>query len=129
MKKAKIIPILVYTVVLVLLFTWLLGMFSAKNDGMTYSDILRQFQEENVSSFQVNGNTITMQLQKALNGKTQVSAKLADPEGFHQQMHELFLQQTEAGILKSYDFLPEDKLSPYDFIPVSYTHLTLPTKA
>lgn len=126
MKKPKIFPILIYAAVLVLLFTWLLGMFSAKNDGMTYSDILQQFQEENVSSFQVNGNTITMQLHEALNGKTQVSAKLADPEGFHQQMHELFLQQTEAGILKSYDFLPEDKLSPYDFIlPIILAGLVL----
>lgn len=126
MKKPKIFPILIYAAVLVLLFTWLLGMFSAKNDGMTYSHILQQFQEENVSSFQVNGNTITMQLHEALNGKTQVSAKLADPEGFHQQMHELFLQQTEAGILKSYDFLPEDKLSPYDFIlPIILAGLVL----
>lgn len=126
MKKVKILPIILYVTALILLFTWLLGMFSPASDGLSYSDVIAQFRAENVSSFQVSGNTITMQLHEAYNGKTKVSATLADPEGFHQQNYELFREQTEKGVLKSYDFLPADQLSPYDFIlPIILAGLVL----
>ncbi len=126
MKKVKVFPVFLYVVVLVLLFTWLLGMFSPSTDTMSYSQILEQFYGENVSSFQVNGTVITMELYEAVNGKSKVSAKLADPEGFHQQLHQLFLEQSQSGVLQQYNFLPERAISPYDFIvPIILAGLVL----
>lgn len=126
MKKVKIFPIILYVGLLILLFTWLLGMFSSGTDGLKYSDVIAQFQKENVSSFQVDGDTITMELHNPLNGKKQVSAKLADPAAFHQQLQPLLQEQTESGVLKWYNFLPEAELSPYDFIlPIILAGLVL----
>ena len=126
MKKVKIFPVILYVGLLILLFTWLLGMFSSGTDGLKYSDVIAQFQKENVSSFQVDGDTITMELHNPLNGKKQVSAKLADPAAFHQQLQPLLQEQTESGVLKWYNFLPEAELSPYDFIlPIILAGLVL----
>ena len=126
MKKVKIFPVIIYVGLLILLFTWLLGMFSSGTDGLKYSDVIAQFQKENVSSFQVDGDTITMELHNPLNGKKQVSAKLADPAAFHQQLQPLLQEQTESGVLKWYNFLPEAELSPYDFIlPIILAGLVL----
>ncbi|MBQ6831801.1 MAG: ATP-dependent zinc metalloprotease FtsH [Oscillospiraceae bacterium] len=101
-------------------------MFSSGTDGLKYSDVIAQFQKENVSSFQVDGDTITMELHNPLNGKKQVSAKLADPAAFHQQLQPLLQEQTESGVLKWYNFLPEAELSPYDFIlPIILAGLVL----
>jgi len=126
LKKVKIFPVIIYVGLLILLFTWLLGMFSSGTDGLKYSDVIAQFQKENVSSFQVDGDTITMELHNPLNGKKQVSAKLADPAAFHQQLQPLLQEQTESGVLKWYNFLPEAELSPYDFIlPIILAGLVL----
>ena len=53
MKKRKPILIVVYILVLVLAFSWMLGIFSNKDDGLAYSEILEQFDKENVRSFVV----------------------------------------------------------------------------
>lgn len=125
MKKVKIFPIILYAVILILLFTWLFGLFSPNND-MKYSEILDQFYSENVKSFQVAGNQIKMVFHKAVEGNTEVTSHLADPDGFHQQMKELLQTQKEKGVLVSYDFMPEEPLSPYDFIlPIILAGLVL----
>lgn len=125
MKKVRIFPIIIYAVILIALFTWLFGLFSSNND-MAYSEILDQFYTENVKSFQVAGSQITLVLHKAVDGSTEVTSHLADPEGFHQQMKDLLQTQKDKGVLVSYDFLPEDTLSPYDFIlPIILAGLVL----
>lgn len=64
----------------------------------------------------VQDQTITMQLNKPYNGQTTITAPLADPESFRQEMHETFAEQTASGVLESYNFVPDKGFSPYTLI-------------
>ena len=56
-RPINLTPIL-YAVVLVLIFTFVLSFFVGKTDDMTYSEIITQFEKENVKSFVVEENTM-----------------------------------------------------------------------
>ena len=116
MKKRRIITLIIYIAVLVLAFSWMLGLFGGNGDRLTYSQVVELFRQEQVSSFIVKDGTITLKLHSAYNGAMQAKASLADPEGFRQDMWQLLQEQTESGVLQSYDFIPEDKQSPFDYI-------------
>ena len=116
MKNRKRIGIIIYAVVLVLLFSWVLGIFNAGKPNLTYSQIVGLINREQVSSFTVKGDTIHLKLRTPIDGTTELSGNLADAASFRQEMWQTIQAQSEAGILESYDFLPEEGLSPYDFI-------------
>lgn len=116
MKNRKIISILLYVAIIALLLSWILGLFGDGTDGLTYSQVVDLFQQEQVCSFTVKGNVIYLTLRAPYRGKTSISAAMADADSFRQEMWELLQAQTKAGVLESYDFLPEKALSPYDFI-------------
>ena len=126
MRKPRIIPILLYVVIIALLFGWMLGLFGGHGDGLAYSQVISLFKQEQVQSFEVKDNTIYLTLHQPINGQTELSAHLADPEGFREQMWTLLQEQSDAGILQSYDFIPSQPLSPYDFIlPIILAGLVL----
>ncbi len=116
MKKRSIISLVIYVAVLVLLFSWMLGVFGSSGKGLTYSQVVGLFRDELVRSFTVEDKVIYLELHEAFNGKTEVKAELADPEGFRQDMWALLQEQSEKGVLESYDFIPEEKVSPYAYI-------------
>ena len=126
MKKRFNFSILIYVGLLLLLFSWLLNVFGSGTDGLTYSDIMGLFRKEAVSSFVVDGNTIHLKLNQPYQDKLELSASIADPEGFHEELRPLLQEQTEKGILKSYDFIPAEGISPYDYIlPIVLAGLVL----
>lgn len=114
-KPINLTPIL-YVTVLVMIFSLIIGIFAGKTDDLPYSQIVQLFRNEQVKSFVVDGDTITLELHSAYNGKKQLRAELADPNGFRQEMWELLQSQTESGKLESYDFLKEEETSPYAYI-------------
>ena len=116
MKKRNFLSVLLYVAILALIFSIVLGLFGQKNDGLTYSQILELFQKEQVKSFVVKENTITLELHNPYKGDKKLICQLADPEAFHQQMQPLFAQQTASGVLESYDFLPEKGFSPFSLV-------------
>lgn len=116
MKKRSFLPILIYGVILIVAFSAILGMFSPRDDALPYSSVIALFNQEKVRSFQVEGDRITLNLNEKIDGKDTYRTKLADPDGFRDQMWELLQAQTESGVLEYYDFSPEEKISPYDFI-------------
>jgi len=116
LKKSKIIPIVIYIVILALAFSLMMNLFGTKDAKLPYSQIVQLFKDEKVSSFVVQDNMIQMELKESLNGSTTIISTLADPDMFRQEMHQLLQTQAEAGILSSYNFLPDTELSPYDFI-------------
>ncbi len=126
MKKVKIFPALIYVVLLVLLFLWLFGMFGDSAAYMSLSEIRQQFQQENVVSFEIDGEHMVLKLREPVDGKKEFSHNLADPDGFCREMQSKFDQQYTEGILESYDIYPEKQLSPYDFIlPIILAGLVL----
>ena len=116
MKNRKIIALLLYALVLVTAFSLLMSAFNTKNDGLAYSEITQLLRNEQVKSFVVDGQTITLTLHEAYRGKTILSGKLSDPNGFRAEMQELLEEQTQSGVLTYYDFIPAKEQSPYSFV-------------
>jgi len=126
LKNRKLISICLYVVVLILLLSWVLDLFDPAGAGLEYSEVVALFQNEQVSSFTVEGEYIQMELHAPYEGRTEVIATLADPEVFRQELGALFQQQAQAGILESYHFLPGEETSPYDYIlPIILAGLVL----
>ena len=115
MKNRKPFVIILYLVVLALAFSWVLGLFSGRG-GLTESQVVRLFRDEQVKSFVVEDGIITMKLHTPYNEKESVSGELADVAAFREEMRSLIQEQSEAGILESYDFRPVSEPTAYDLI-------------
>ena len=116
MKRARWIPLIVYAALLLAFLGWISNLFTANQDTLPYSTVVELFRKEQVRQFVVEDQTITMQLNKPYNGQTTITAPLADPESFRQEMHETFAEQTASGVLESYNFVPDKGFSPYTLI-------------
>lgn len=116
MKRTRWIPLIVYAALLVAFLGWISNLFTTSQDTLPYSKVVELFNKEQVRQFVVQDQTITMQLNKPYNGQTTITAPLADPESFRQEMHETFAEQTASGVLENYDFVPDKGFSPYTLI-------------
>ena len=116
MKKSKFLTIIIYIGVLILAFSWMMRLLGGSGGDLSYSQVVKLFQNQQVKSFVIRDDTIYLKLHTEYKGKTSLSAPMADPEGFVSEMWQLLQEQTQAGTLESYDILPEEKTSPYAFI-------------
>ena len=116
MKRTRWIPLIVYAALLVAFLGWISNLFTTNQDTLPYSKVVELFNKGQVRQFVVQDQTITMQLNKPYNGQTTITAPLADPESFRQEMHETFAEQTASGVLESYNFVPDKGFSPYTLI-------------
>ena len=116
MRKRSIVTVLIYLGILALLFSWMLGIFGGSADDLTYSQIVKLFETEQVKSFVVVENTITLELRNPYNGKTVLECSLANAESFRQEMWSLLQSQNASGVLESFDFRPEAPWSPYSLV-------------
>ena len=105
-----------YAALLVAFLGWISNLFTTSQDTLPYSKVVELFNKEQVRQFVVQDQTITMQLNKPYNGQTTITAPLADPESFRQEMHETFAEQMASGVLESYNFVPDKGFSPYTLI-------------
>ena len=116
MKKRRILPILIYIAVLVLAFSWMLGLFDGSGEELSYSQVVKLFEAQQVKSFVVKDNTIYLTLHKEYNGNMALTAPIDDPSQFREDMRSVLQEQLKSGVLESYDFIPEEKQSPYSYI-------------
>ncbi len=116
MKNRNFIPIIIYLVVLVLIFSWANNLFSQDLNQMYYSQVVELFQQEQVRSFVVKDQTITLYLYHPYNGESTITTELADPESFRLEMNGLIQEQLESGVLESYHFVPDEGFSVYELI-------------
>ncbi len=116
MKDRKILPAIIYLVVMGLLLSWVLNLFSDGGSDVPYSQVVELFENEQVKRFSVYDQTINLELYTPINGELELTTKLADPESFRTELSGLFREQTQKGVLKSYDFYPQESYTPYDFI-------------
>ena len=116
MKNQRTISLIIYVVVMAVVMSWALGIFDGVSADIPYSKIVEMFRQEQVRSFTVQEQTITLTLHAPYDGETVVTADLADTESFRQEMTDLFLEQTDKGILEGYHFEPEIGFTPYDLI-------------
>ena len=117
MKNRKMLPMLVYLVVLVLLMTWASGGFGMRTTKLSHTQIVDLFETEQVKSFVIQGSKIELTLHGTYEGKDTILCELGDPEYFLAQTEELRAEQMEAGILTGYNFLAEVPVTPMDLVP------------
>ena len=99
-----ILLVAVLALVLVVLSSSLL---TQNGSRLAYSDVLDLFENEQVESFVLQGDTLTL----TLNGSDAeqagtATAKIGDIETFHKDLDETIAAQSAAGVLKSYNYLP-----------------------
>jgi cell division protease FtsH len=116
LKRTRWIPLIVYVALMAAFLGWISNLFTTTQDSLPYSTVVELFRKEQVRQFVVEDQTITMELNKPYNGQTTITAPLADPESFRQEMHGLLTEQTESGVLESYNFVPDRGFSPYTLI-------------
>ena len=116
MKNRRIIATIVYLVLLVAVFAWVSGLFTQSQDQIPYSEVLKLFQNQQVKSFVVDDDVITMNLYEPYAGQTTVTATLADTDRFRAEMDDLFVEQYNSGVLESFHFRAGKSVSAYDLI-------------
>ena len=116
MKNRRIIPMIVYLVLLIAVFSWASGLFTQSQDQIPYSEVMKLFRNQQVKSFEVDGNVITMNLYHPYAGQTTVTATLADTDRFRTEMEDTLEAQLDDGVLEYYHFRPEKAASAYDLI-------------
>ena len=116
MKNRTVIPFLIYLAIMFFVMNWVMGFFQNGTDDLTYSEVVTLLRNEQVKSFEVQDDVIALELNEPYNGKTRLTTELGDTELFHQEMNELLLEQTDSGVLESYQFHPASKTTPYDFV-------------
>lgn len=105
----SVIPMLILLVLIFFLGSWLLRFLQPQ--GLPYSQVLEQFQAENVSSFTVKDGVLEMTLHEPLNGAYDAIAYLDDTDAFRQDTAEMVRQQREKGTLTGYDFQPDTQIN------------------
>ena len=60
MKNRKTIPLILYLVILAVVFTSISGIFSQTANTIPYSQVVSLFRQEQVQSFTVRGDTLTL---------------------------------------------------------------------
>ena len=116
MKTRKIFSMLLYAALLIGLFLMLLNLFSGGGSQISYSEAVTQIQNQNVSYLEINANVLEMILIEPVEGRREVSHKLADPDGFWQKMEDEFAAQKQAGILADYNYTPGRAFSAFDLV-------------
>ena len=116
MNNRKNIPIVLYILLLALGISMLMGWFGPQNAGLPYSEIVSLFENQQVRSFQVQGQQIYLKLYKPYDGEVELITSLSDADNFRREMWDTIQTQAAAGVLESYDFLPVESVTPYDFI-------------
>ena len=109
MKKRKRFSFLLYLSILALSVWLILSIFAGRGNDIAYSEVIKLLRNEQVKNFIVEDGQIYLELHSPYNGKTSVSSGIADPELFRQEVWELLQQQSEKGVLESYDFVEEKK--------------------
>lgn len=116
MKNSKKIPIIIYIIILALGFSLLLGVFGNHTTEIPYSQVVELFQNAQVEKFVVSENKIQLELNTPYQDKTKFTAPLADAERFRQEMWNTIQEQSQSGVLKEYDFVPVEQMSPFDYV-------------
>ena len=116
MKKRSFFSILIYVAILAIAFSWIVGLFDLGGNDLPYSQVVELFRQEKVKEFIVQDQHIYLTLHEPLDGETEWVTTLSDPESFRSELWDTIQAQHDAGILESYDFLPQSTLQPFDFV-------------
>ena len=118
-QQPKTVNLLLLLFVLVLILASVSSsLFGGReNAGLTYSGVLDQFEQEQVESFVLTGNSLALHLREPYKGSSDVTVKLGDVETFHADLDETIAAQKADGTLVSYNYLPSTTPWYRTFLP------------
>ncbi len=116
MKKGRILPVIVYIVVLTLVFMGIITIFTAGSGELEYHQVVAQIEQQNIKILELNGKRLVLELIEPIEGKEKVRHDLADPDGFWLKYEDTFQAQQKEGVLLTFDRKAERESSPYDYI-------------
>lgn len=94
---------LLLAVIMLMCGVWL-WQSTEQEESLTYSQVRQLFLQERVESFTVSDNTLTLHLNRELNGSKIVTYELYSFEMFYDDLHDLVDEQKEEGIITTYDY-------------------------
>ena len=111
-KQPKFGMIIIYLLILgasLMLFSY----FSQqqKPDEVQYSEVVTLFESEQVESFSIKDNKVTMKLNAPYKDQKKVWAEIVDFSVFYADMDDLVREQYAEGILKEYNYPPNSEPS------------------
>ncbi len=96
---------LIYLLAVVLIFFVAFGNRTDTSAGtVTYSEMVQLFQEEQVKSFTVKDDVVTMELSAPYEERSVVACGVTSAEFFYNDLNDLILSQKQSGVLKEYDY-------------------------
>ena len=107
-KRSRFFSVLIYVLVFVCVLVLCFSLFSGPEaEEVTYSEMCSLFRAGKVKSFTFKENVITMELNEAReDGATTVQHELASLSIFYEDLGETIREQSEAGTLTQYNYLP-----------------------
>ena len=106
-KQPKYAIAILYGLVLVLVIAAVSRLAKMpQGETVPYSQVVKLFEDEQVKSFVIKDDIITMQLHRPYHDQTQVRAELVDLTVFYNDLNELVRDQSERGIIESYNYPP-----------------------
>ena len=112
MKKNNARDILLFLLIIAILVSVASFLFEGNGEEkITYAEVVRQFEAENVEKYIIDGGMLTAQLKRALpSGKDIITFDLTDPQvraDFRIDLGELLKEQRSKGIITDDDRMPE----------------------
>ena len=111
MKKTINLTPILYIVMLVVIFSIVMGYFVNQTDELPESQLVQLFENKQVKSFVMDEDIIELKLHKAYNRKTELKVEVPDPDAFREEMYPLWRAQLADGTLVSYQIIPLQEAS------------------
>ena len=104
-KRRRIRDIGFYTLVLAVIVAVIFTLTSNRTiTELTYSDIIDQFNEENVESFEVADNELTLYFKQPVDGMQEYTRTLLSVDQFYMDLGETINDQYARGVITEYDY-------------------------
>ena len=106
-KQPRYTVLILYGLVLVLVFAAVSRLAKIPQaETVPYSQVVKLFEDEQVKSFVIKDDVITMELHQPYQEQSEVRAELVDLTVFYNDLNELVRDQYERGVIESYNYPP-----------------------
>ena len=111
-KQPRYLFIILYGLVLLAVFAAVSRLARPQQtQTVNYSAAVKLFEDEQVKSFVIKDNVLTMELNKPLNGQDVVQAELVDFAVFYADLNDTVRDQAKRGVIQSYNYPPDSEPS------------------
>ncbi len=118
-RQRNPVGVLIYVgILLLLLFFVSNSLLSGQDDSLSHAEVLQLFEKEDVRQFTLSADgQLVLELYSKGEGEL-VFTRIGSVEQFHTDLDALIAAQSEAGVLKDYNYLSAEAKTPWYFIAI-----------